>query len=122
MRIAVLAIVILAVASTSLRAQSNSPSADAGQGSSDSSDSNKLVGCLRVSEYHYLLTDEVGTVHLLAGAEKKLTHEVGHQIEVTGKPGIVTEDHTLAGGPSNVVEKPVFRVKTVKQVADTCPP
>ncbi len=97
-----------------LQAQSSSSS------SGKNSDLTTLQGCLSTYLDHYLLTEITGTTHQLEGAAGKLGHQVGHQIEVTGKPGIKSIDTTIAGAGSGVVEQPVFQVKTVKRVADAC--
>jgi len=85
-----------------------------------SSDLPTITGCLQSSMGSYTLVDETGTIHDLVGGTGKLRHEVGHRIEVAGKPGTRSVDRTLAGGASSVIEKQVFEVKSVKRVADTC--
>jgi len=67
-----------------------------------------------------MLTDDEGTVHRLVGSDKKLSRELEHEIEVTGKPGTRTYDVTVPGGASTGIERQVFEVKTVKHVADIC--
>ena len=79
-----------------------------------------IQGCLQSSLGQYTLTDKDGVVHQLSGAANKLGHQVGRQIEVTGKPGMRTIDTTNAGAGSSVVEQAVFEVKIVKQIAPTC--
>ena len=83
-------------------------------------DPNTLTGCLSRADNWYILTDDIGTAHRLVGSNKQLAHQLGHQIEVTGKPGTRTQDATLAGGASTAIERQVFEVKTIKQIADTC--
>jgi len=79
-----------------------------------------LTGCLKRVDNEFMLTDDEGTVHRLVGSDKKLSHELGHEIEVTGKPGTRTYDVTAPGGASNAIERQVFQVKTVKHIADIC--
>ena len=79
-----------------------------------------IEGCLRSSNSQYTLTDSNGEVQLLSGADNKLGHQVGRQVELTGKPGIRTVDMTNAGTASSAAEQKVFEVKTVKRVADVC--
>ncbi len=79
-----------------------------------------LQGCLQSADYQYTLTDSDGTAHTLVGSLGKLAHQVGHEVEVTGKPGTRSQDTTPPGGASSVKVITVFEVKTVKQVADTC--
>lgn len=93
---------------------------DAGQVPDKTSDVNKLQGCLQNSHNVYLLTEENGTTHELVGAANKLGHQVGRQIEVTGKPGIRMADSTLMSSASSATQREVFEVKTVKRLADEC--
>ena len=93
---------------------------DAGQAAGKTSDANTLQGCLQNSRGNYALTEENGTTHQLAGAANKLGHQVGRQIEVTGKPGMRMADSTLVGAASSASEHEVFEVKTVKRIADAC--
>jgi len=79
-----------------------------------------ISGCLQKDEGQYSLIDGTGTLHRLAGASKKLSPHVGHEVELTGKPTWITIDATPPGGASNVRQQYVFEVKTVKQLADTC--
>ena len=111
---------VLLVPAFWLQAQSANSSSDAGQSAAKTSDPNTLTGCLKYADNQYTLTEDDGTVHRLAGAANKLGHRVGHQIEVTGKPGTRSEDVTLPGGSSGVIEKHVFEVKSVKDMASTC--
>ena len=93
---------------------------DASQTAGKTSDPTTIQGCLQSSMGQYSLTDKDGIVHQLSGAANKLGHQVGRQIEVTGKPGIRTADTTNAGAGSSAVEQAVFEVKSVKQIAPTC--
>jgi len=103
-----------------LQAQSADQSSDAKQTGKES-DLTTLTGCLRVENNHYLLTEKSnGSTSQLSGAANKLGHQVGREIEVSGKPGIKTMDSTLAGAGSSALEQQVFEVKTVKRVADAC--
>jgi len=79
-----------------------------------------IEGCLQRSEGQYSLTDNTGTIHHLTGGASKLNPHVGHEVEITGKPGVRTLDTTPQGGASSAVEQPIFEVKSVKHVADTC--
>jgi hypothetical protein len=78
-----------------------------------------IQGCLQFKG-HYFLTDSSGTVYQLSGAAQKLQAHVGHTIEVTGKPGTRTVGTTIQGGASSAKEQQVFKVSSVKHVADTC--
>ncbi len=79
-----------------------------------------ISGCLQKDEGLFSLIDGTGTLHRLSGASKKLSPQVGHEVELTGKPTWITIDATPPGGASNVRQQYVFEVKTVKHVADTC--
>ena len=79
-----------------------------------------IEGCLQRSEGQYSLIDDTNTIHHLAGGGSKLKDHVGHQVEITGKPGVRNIDTTTAGLASSVVVQPVIEVKSVKYIADTC--
>jgi hypothetical protein len=112
---------VLPILAICLQAQSANPSSDAKQTSGKEPDLTMLTGCLRVENNHYLLTEKSnGSTSQLSGAANKLGHQVGREIEVSGKPGIKTMDSTLAGAGSSALEQQVFEVKTVKRVADAC--
>ena len=96
------------------------PAQDAGKTSGKTSDLDTIEGCLQRSEGQYSLTDNTGTIHHLTGGASKLSHHVGHEVEITGKPGVRTLDTTAQGTASTAVVQPVIEVKSVKHVADTC--
>jgi hypothetical protein len=79
-----------------------------------------IEGCLQHSEGQYTLIDSTNTIHHLVGGAKLLTHHIGHQVEITGKPGVRTIDTTPQGAASSAVVQPILEVKSVKHVADTC--
>ena len=85
----------------------------------NSSDLTTIRGCLKIERSGYELIESNGTLHLLSGAARKLGPHVGHEVELTGKPGTRTED-TIAGAGSSANEFPVLEVKSVKLIADTC--
>jgi hypothetical protein len=105
---------VLLVSAGSLRAQ------DAGKTTGKASGLDTIEGCLQNSNGDYTIIDSNNTIHILTGAANKLGHQVGHEVEVTGKPGIRTVDTTSLGGASSAVEQPVFQVKSVKQIAARC--
>ena len=120
MRKAMILTFVLPILTICLQGQSAGPSSGAEPPSGKAADLTTLAGCLRIDSNHYLLTETNGPTHQLSGAANKLGHQVGRQIEVTGKPGIKTVDSTLAGAGSSAVEQPVFEVRTVKRIADAC--
>ncbi len=114
MRKTVLFTLVLLVSAVWLQAQA------AGQASGNTSNPNTIQGCLQYTDGHYRLTHPDGTYHQLSLEANKLHKLVGHQVEVTGMPGERTSDTTQQGQESTAREVPVFKVKTVKQIADTC--
>ena len=111
---------VLLISVIGLHAQAANPSPDSGQPAAKVSDLPTLEGCLQESDGQYTLTENDGTTHDLSGGFSKLKHQVGHQVEITGKPGTRSFDTTPAGGASSIIIKPVFEVKSVKQLADKC--
>lgn len=103
-----------------VQAQSASPSPDAGKTAAKASDLPTIEGCLQESDGQYTLMENDGTTHDLAGSTGKLKHQVGHEVEIAGKPATRTYDTTPPGGASSIIIKPVFEVKSVKQLADKC--
>ncbi len=87
---------------------------------SKASDLETISGCLQSSEGQYSLIDESETIHHLVGAASKLKPLTGHEVEITGKPGVRTLDATPPGGASAAVTQPIFEVKGVKDIAATC--
>ena len=96
------------------------PAQDAGKPSGKTSDLTTIEGCLRHSEGQYTLIDDTNTIHHLVGGAKLLTHHIGHEVEITGKPGWRTLDTTPQGGASGAVTQATIEVKSVKHIADTC--
>ena len=105
---------VLLVSAVWLQAQ------DAGKTSGKTADLNTIEGCLQRSEGQYTLLDNTNTIHHLSGGASKLSHYIGHEVEITGKPGVRTLDTTAQGTASTAVVQPIFEVKAVKQIADTC--
>ena len=120
MRKTVMLTLLLLISAVWLQAQSGYPGSDTSQNSGKTSSLTTIEGCLQSANGEYTLTDNTGTIHQLSGGANKLGHQVGRQIEITGKPGMRTVDSTLAGAGSSAVEQAVFKVKSVKRTADTC--
>src|SRR5271169_4583485 len=93
---------------------------DAGQTMGKTSSLTTIQGCLQYTNGHYRLTEDNGTTHQLQSQANKLTKHVGHEVAITGKPAVRTVDATVQGAASSVKEEPVFRVTSVRHVADTC--
>ena len=96
------------------------PAQDEGKTSGKTSDLTTIEGCLHHSAGQYTLIDDTNTIHHLVGGAAKLSHHIGHQVEVTGKPGVRTLDATPQGGASAAVVQPIIEVKSVKHIAETC--
>lgn len=110
MRKTLMLTLVLLISAVWLQAQ------DAGQTSSPTT----IQGCLQFTKGHYFLTDSGGTAHQLSGQANKLQAHVGHTIEITGKPGTRTVGTTVQGSASTAKTQEVFKVASVKHVADTC--
>ena len=105
---------VLMVSAVCLQAQ------DAAKTSGKASDLETIEGCLQHSAGQYTLIDSTNTIHHLVGGGAKLSPHIGHQVEITGKPGVRTLDTTPQGGASAAVVQPIIEVKSVKHIADTC--
>lgn len=110
MRKTLMLTLVLMVSAVWLQAQ------DAGK----TSDLTTIEGCLHHSAGQYTLIDDTNTIHHLVGGAKLLTHHIGHEVEITGKPGWRTLDTTPQGGASGAVTQATIEVKSVKHIADTC--
>jgi len=78
-----------------------------------------VQGCLQSAAGHFSLKQTDGTVTRLSFS-KQLTKLVGHEVKITGKPSVRTVSETSYGVASSAEELPIFDVKTVTNVADTC--
>lgn len=105
-----LMLTLLLVSAAGLQAQ------DAGKPSSPST----IQGCLQYTNGHYRLTEDNGTAHQLQSQANKLAKQVGHEVAITGTPAVRSVDTTVQGSASSVKEEQVFRVTSVKHIADTC--
>lgn len=107
---------LLLLSAAWLQAQPSSPASEKNK----PSDLTTISGCLSNSNGQYTLTENDGTAHNLSGYANKLGHQVGREVEITGKPSFKMADTTPVGAASAAQEIPVFEVKTVTRVADTC--
>ncbi len=78
-----------------------------------------VQGCLQYTKHHYVLTDSSGKEHQLLGYANKLKAEVGHEVAVSGTEAMHSESSTMDGA-SSPHQVPVFKVSSVKHVADMC--
>jgi hypothetical protein len=79
-----------------------------------------ITGCLSTTGTYFNLTDSSGKVYRLNGYANKLKDHVGHQVAITGMPGVKTVGTTTQGAASTAKEIPVFKVKSIQHVADSC--
>ncbi len=91
-----------------------------GQDAGKTSGLTTIQGCLAYTNGHYRLTEANGTKHQLQSQANQLAKHVGHEVELTGKPAVRTVGTTQEGAASSVKEEQVFKVSSVKHVADTC--
>jgi hypothetical protein len=79
-----------------------------------------IQGCLQFARHHYFLTDSSGAQHQLSGEANKLKAHIGHEVEITGTEGVKTVNTTTDGSASSTKELAVFKVQSIKHIADTC--
>ncbi|MGB8768808.1 MAG: hypothetical protein WCC92_04285 [Candidatus Korobacteraceae bacterium] len=90
MKTAVLLLSMLTLAATMAVAQmaphSNYASTSGDHSSATTSQSNDLRGCLSGTKGNYTLLDHQGKTHKVTGDNHELWDEVGHEVDLTGKP------------------------------------
>jgi hypothetical protein len=101
-----------------LQAQEGYPGLDRWQAPSDPP---TVQGCLLNSGTHYFVVWKDGTVTRLTGNTARLSRYVGHEVEVSGKPTVITLDTTAKEAASTAEELPALDVKSAKELAQTCP-
>ena len=101
-----------------LPAQEGYPALDRWTGPSDPP---TVQGCLQNSATHYFVVWHDGRITRLTGNTARLSHYVGHEVEITGKPTVITLDTTVAKAASTAEELPALEVKSAKELARTCP-
>ena len=84
------------------------------------SDPPVVQGCLRSVATHYTVLAKDGTVTRLTGNTARLSRYVGHEVEIHGKPTVITLDTTMKEAASTVEELPALEVKTAKDLSPTC--
>ena len=90
------------------------------QDAGKTADMTTIQGCLQYTKRHYVLTDSSGKEHQLSGYANKLKAHVGHEVEVTGAEGTQSHSTTMPGAASSTHDVPVFKVSSLKHIADTC--
>jgi hypothetical protein len=84
------------------------------------SDPPTVQGCLKNSATHYFVVWKDGTITRLTGNTAQLSRYVGREVEVNGKPTVITLDTTQAWTASTAEELPALDVKSAKELARTC--
>jgi hypothetical protein len=79
-----------------------------------------VEGCLRNANLHYMVVAHDGTVYNLTGNTAKLRNYVGSEIEITGRPTVISLDTTMTEAASTVEELPALDVNSVKELSKTC--
>ncbi len=79
-----------------------------------------MEGCLSYASGQYFLIDSGGAKLELSGSTNKLKEQIGHELQITGKPSTRTVESTSYGAASSAEVVPVFEVKSVKRIADEC--
>lgn len=79
-----------------------------------------VEGCLQNSAMHYYVVWKDGTVTRLTGDVAWLSRYVGHEMEVSGKPTVITLNTTVIHAASTVEELPALYVKSAKELGKTC--
>ncbi len=100
-----------------LRAQEGDPGVDRWLAPSGPS---TVQGCLQNSSTHYFVIQKDGTMTRLTGDTARLSRYVGHDVEINGKPTVITLDTTVTKAASTAEELPALDVKSAKELAKTC--
>jgi hypothetical protein len=108
---------ILAGSAVCLSAQEGYPGLDRWRPSSDPS---TVQGCLQNSSTHYFVVWKDGTVTRLTGNTAKLSPYVGHEVEINGKPTVITLDTTVPKAASTAETLPALEVRSYKELTKTC--
>jgi hypothetical protein len=118
MRRILLLVLILLVPAFALPAQEGNPGADVWV----SADTYPPVieGCLQRWGFYYKVIGRDGTVYNLTRCTTGLKQYVGHEVEITGKPTVISLDTTEIHAASTVEELPALAVISVRQLSDTC--
>ena len=79
-----------------------------------------IEGCLERWGFYYKVIGPDGTVYNLTRCTTGLKQYVGHEVEITGKPTVISLDTTEIHAASTVEELPALAVKSVKELSSTC--
>ena len=112
----ILMLALLLLCTACVQAQPANPSSDKDK----ASDVTTIQGCLQSAAGIFTLTESNGTTHRLSGYANKLSHQIGREVKITGAPGVKTIDTSQQNIEPSASEIPVFNVKSVTRIADTC--
>src|SRR5271166_4962054 len=79
-----------------------------------------VEGCLKMSVNEYVIIDDTGTKYYLIGSTAKLSHDVGHRVQIIGKSTIKAIDTTQAGTASSAAEVPAITVQSGRPIGGRC--
>jgi hypothetical protein len=80
----------------------------------------KVEGCLKMSVAEYIIIDDNGTRHNLIVSDTKLSHNVGHRVQIIGETTTRALDTTQAGIASSAAEVPAIRVQSSRAIGGRC--
>lgn len=89
-------------------------------GQGDQSNPSTIQGCLKYRNGHFWLTDSSGKIYQLQSEYNQLQKHNGHEVELTGMETVRTVGTTQQGAASTSKEQHVFKVKSLKHIADSC--
>ena len=69
---------------------------------------------------YYKVIGSNGTIYNLTRSTRGLSHYIKHEMEITGKPTVISLDTTQVHAASTVEELPALAVKSVKELSATC--
>jgi|BarGraIncu00222A_1022003.scaffolds.fasta_scaffold252995_1 hypothetical protein len=118
MRGTLMLVLVLVVSALWLQAQSGIPGREGLD--SDQNYPPVISGCLERSGFYYAVVGADGTAYDLTGSTSHLSHYVGHEVEITGKPTVVSVSTTMIHAASSVEEYPALEIETVKELSGAC--
>jgi hypothetical protein len=79
-----------------------------------------ISGCLERSGFYYAVVGKDGTAYDPTGSTIHLNHYVGHEVEITGSPTVISVSTTMIHAASSVEEYPALEIKSVKELSGAC--
>jgi len=117
MRDTLMLVLVLVVSALWLQAQVGIPGREGLD--SDQNYPPVISGCLERSGFYCAVVGNDGRAYDLTGSTTRL-HYVGHEVEITGKPTVVSVSTTMIHAASSVEEYPALEIKTVKELSGAC--